>query len=397
VDEIRAKAYLDASFTEYQAIRDEAVASTAEFFRIVQSGSTTVLGLMGVAATFWKTEENLTKVLLGAIIPTLSYVFIELLTGQVTRIRRAGRYCRSLERKLQLLIGDPFGLQVTNPEALSIGWESWIEGESLQQDKHLPWIYTFGIAIFFGTSYCSLIGYIFYVYKANCPNLTVALCLAEHRPSVAIAIALIVAECAKLAIWLAQATQIADPLKGLLFLPREIAWPHKMYNTITQAYSRFRSTSSLSGIIVVGFEALVLTTAFGIGAGIVILSVAACGTAASILRGRLADQRERPEKRSWRNALANAGVASCLAGTSLLWPIHSRVVLMAAMAMASLNATLSDTISHEVGVTFGGVPRLITTFRRVPPGSNGAVSVVGTYPSVQPRLIWGRGPASRGE
>jgi uncharacterized protein (TIGR00297 family) len=377
MDDVKAKAYVDACFAEYRVVRDESVASTAEFFRIVQFGGTAVLGFIGLAATFWRTEAILTRVLLGAIIPTLSFIFIESLTGQVARIRRAGKYCRSLEAKLQLLIGDPFGLKETMPSASSIGWETWIEGESIATDQHYTWIYTFGILVFFVTTYSSLVGYIFYAFINNCVALTVPQCIIPHRPSVAIMVTLIVFECCKLGMWTAQASQIARPLTGLLFLPK-IPTVHMLQMRLTQLYSQFLSSSSPSGIIVVGIEALLLWAGFGVGAGVVILSVAACGTAASIVRGRFAGHRERAERRDWRNAVANAGVATGLAVASLVVIDHASVTVFAAMAMASLNATLSDTISHELGVTFGGVPRLITTFRLASPGDNGAISVVGT-------------------
>jgi uncharacterized protein (TIGR00297 family) len=50
-----------------------------------------------------------------------------------------------------------------------------------------------------------------------------------------------------------------------------------------------------------------------------------------------------------------------------------RVVILAALAEAT-----ADTVSSEIGQAFGGKPLLLTTFRRVEPGVDGAFSLTGT-------------------
>jgi uncharacterized protein (TIGR00297 family) len=57
-------------------------------------------------------------------------------------------------------------------------------------------------------------------------------------------------------------------------------------------------------------------------------------------------------------------------------------MIFAAMIVASFTAALSDTLSHELGASFGGTPRLITSFQQVSPGVNGAVSVFGSLVAV---------------
>jgi uncharacterized protein (TIGR00297 family) len=47
--------------------------------------------------------------------------------------------------------------------------------------------------------------------------------------------------------------------------------------------------------------------------------------------------------------------------------------MIAAMAEAT-----ADTVSSELGQVLGGEPRLVTTWRRVPAGTDGAVSLAGT-------------------
>jgi len=79
---------------------------------------------------------------------------------------------------------------------------------------------------------------------------------------------------------------------------------------------------------------------------------------------------------------ANLGVAA-LAGIPVS-SVHvfspetfSRHAALVAMLAAMAEAT-ADTVSSELGQVLGGEPRLITTFRRVAPGTDGAVSFVGT-------------------
>ncbi|MGC2636966.1 MAG: DUF92 domain-containing protein [Acidobacteriaceae bacterium] len=77
---------------------------------------------------------------------------------------------------------------------------------------------------------------------------------------------------------------------------------------------------------------------------------------------------------------ANLGVAA-LAGMP---PVLERIGvlpapgrMLTAMLAAMAEAT-ADTVSSELGQVLGGEPRLITTLRRVPPGTDGGISWVGT-------------------
>ena len=79
-------------------------------------------------------------------------------------------------------------------------------------------------------------------------------------------------------------------------------------------------------------------------------------------------------RRGARNALANCGVALLCAFLAVL--IHSEAFVAA--FVASLGAAFADTAESEVGQLYGRTPRLITTLRKVPPGTDGAVSLPGT-------------------
>ena len=79
-------------------------------------------------------------------------------------------------------------------------------------------------------------------------------------------------------------------------------------------------------------------------------------------------------RRGARNALANCGVALLCA--LLAVPFSSEA--FAAAFVASLGAAFADTTESEVGQLVRRTPRLVTNLRKVPPGTDGAVSVTGT-------------------
>jgi uncharacterized protein (TIGR00297 family) len=83
------------------------------------------------------------------------------------------------------------------------------------------------------------------------------------------------------------------------------------------------------------------------------------------------------EKRDGRRAsqvLANLGLAALFA---LFHGLSGHVVFALAMT-AALSEAAADTISSEVGQAIGQQARLITTWKPVPPGTDGGVSPAGT-------------------
>ena len=96
------------------------------------------------------------------------------------------------------------------------------------------------------------------------------------------------------------------------------------------------------------------------------------------------------ESRRGRNAAqvaANLGGAALLATLGTLALPTSRMRdtdsgFLAILAVAVLAEAAADTVSSEVGQVFGGPPRMITTFRKVEAGTDGAITVAGTLAGV---------------
>ena len=88
---------------------------------------------------------------------------------------------------------------------------------------------------------------------------------------------------------------------------------------------------------------------------------------------------------------ANLGIAAIAASEffqSWLIEAHgfdiSPVVptLLFTIALAALAEAAADTASSEIGQVFGGTPRMITTMRKVQPGTDGAITLVGTLAGI---------------
>jgi uncharacterized protein (TIGR00297 family) len=93
---------------------------------------------------------------------------------------------------------------------------------------------------------------------------------------------------------------------------------------------------------------------------------------------RAGTAQEHGGRRGARNALANCAVA-------VLCAILARTTgsdLFTVAYVASLGAAFADTSESEVGQLFGRTPRLITTLRKVPPGTDGAISLPGTLAGI---------------
>lgn len=95
---------------------------------------------------------------------------------------------------------------------------------------------------------------------------------------------------------------------------------------------------------------------------------------------------EKGGRRGARHAFANAGVATACA---LFAALTDYPVLFALAFAASFATAAADTASSEIGQLLGKRTFLITTFRPVPRGTEGAVSLEGTLAGVGASLVVG--------
>lgn len=86
---------------------------------------------------------------------------------------------------------------------------------------------------------------------------------------------------------------------------------------------------------------------------------------------------------------ANLGLAAIITTAAVRAWLSSRFALPVSLALpyftiglAAIAEAAADTISSELGQVLGGTPRMITTLRRVPPGTDGGVSIAGTLAGI---------------
>ena len=100
--------------------------------------------------------------------------------------------------------------------------------------------------------------------------------------------------------------------------------------------------------------------------------------------------------RSAAQVAANLGVAalvsnelvqSWLAGADSLSRASIAPVSLSTLGLAALAEAAADTVSSEIGQVIGGQPRMITTLRKVEPGTDGAISPIGTLSGVIAALL----------
>lgn len=172
--------------------------------------------------------------------------------------------------------------------------------------------------------------------------------------------------------------------------PRLIAFALAI--TIALGYVSFAlGTASVAGMLAgmtLGFLALVLG---GIGWFAVLISFFAIGGFSTMFRYEEKQQRGIAEgnegARGSGNVLGNAGVAliallASITGAYLAIPVEPFRLAFA----GSIAAAMSDTLSSEIGGLYDD-PRLVTTFERVDPGTDGAITLQGELAGVAGAVV----------
>src|SRR5512136_1004528 len=148
----------------------------------------------------------------------------------------------------------------------------------------------------------------------------------------------------------------------------------------TFGYFAFRArTADLSGLFsaaLVGIILLVFAAPQGPQWFLIMLTFFILGSSATKFKfeykKRIGVEQGKGGARGYRNVFANGIVA---AAAAVLFGVFQQP-LFVVMYVGSVATAAADTLASEIGVT-GGIPRLITTFKQVPIGTNGGITVTG--------------------
>jgi uncharacterized protein (TIGR00297 family) len=134
---------------------------------------------------------------------------------------------------------------------------------------------------------------------------------------------------------------------------------------------------STSGAIAGALICLILLSAAGPGAFVLLFSLFVLTWIATGLgrsRKQTLGTAERREGRTAAQVLANLSVAAMC---GLVYAMRADATWLVAM-VAAMAEVATDTVASECGQAFSREARLITTFQRVPAGTDGGISIVGT-------------------
>ncbi|MCU1382125.1 MAG: putative rane protein [Acidobacteria bacterium] len=187
---------------------------------------------------------------------------------------------------------------------------------------------------------------------------------------------------AGLVLWLASLTTTASLTASSAALGAALPWAIGV-NVLTGWLGYRARTVSRSGAITGALVGAVIYAGGGLGAWILLLVTFVAASVTSRLglarKERLGIAEERGGRRGPGNAIANCGVAAIAAIAAVTTP-YPRLALAA--LVAALTAAGSDTVASEIGKAWGRAAFLVTTLRRVPPGTPGAMSLEGTAAGV---------------
>jgi len=176
---------------------------------------------------------------------------------------------------------------------------------------------------------------------------------------------------------------------GMSRLPAALAW-----NALIASAGYFARTVTVPGAVTGAFIGITIYACTGWQGWVLLLITFAAATAASRMgltrKMVLGIAEERGGRRGPGNAIANTGVAA-MAATIVIAGSSEELARLA--FVTALAAGGSDTIASEIGKAFGRHTVSITTLRRVPPGTSGAMSLEGTAAGIAGALALGAAAA----
>ncbi|KAF5730761.1 hypothetical protein HS088_TW19G00357 [Tripterygium wilfordii] len=140
---------------------------------------------------------------------------------------------------------------------------------------------------------------------------------------------------------------------------------------------------SLSGIGAAFLLGTLTWRAFGPTGFLLVASYFILGTAVTKVKLAQKEAQGIAEKRKGRRgpgSVVGSGAAACVCAFLSIYGVGGKAFsqLWRLAFVASLCTKLSDTVSSELGKAYGKITYLVTTFKVVPRGTEGAVSVEGT-------------------
>ncbi len=158
-------------------------------------------------------------------------------------------------------------------------------------------------------------------------------------------------------------------------------------NAVVAAAAYFAGAVGRSGVV----AGLVVGTAIFYGVSwpgyLVLFTFFVLGSAVSKLgyrrKASIGVAQEAGGRRGAKHAAANCGTGLLIAITLVLLPAgHPATPYLLVAYLGAFATALADTTGSEIGQLYGKTPFLITTFKRVPVGTDGAVSVEGTVAGI---------------
>jgi len=382
--EIRDQTYLAARLQDHGTARQEIAAAMERLHLVFLYGVTASAGLMGGALALRKSGLFIAGLSFVVLLPTLNFWFIEMIVGQIQLIIRNSKYIREIEHRLSILIGKPFCLDPTHTTLIvtgenddyPLGWETWLYGgETQNADRHIGLHLRFAVGLFVVLSLVSVLIYVYVFPAGSVRHFT-------RREVLILRFLPVVFEIIKDCYIFGQIKRAVSPLSLVphFLKPATIrAFAMDLVTPILIRTRAIRATFTISALAAVFAQALLILLATGTRSVIqyfVVIVLATLSTAYA--RSRRIIDTSPPVPRTWRNSLANTGTATGLAILSSLLKAHHAGAILMTGIVSSLSAGVSDTLSHELGVLYGGTPRSILSFSRQLPGDSGAISAFGT-------------------
>ena len=173
-------------------------------------------------------------------------------------------------------------------------------------------------------------------------------------------------------------SELAEVYSAVQSHPAQKLWVMVVITVVFAALGRAIQGVTTSGAIAGAALCLAILWGTGFGGFAALLAVFLLTWAATRIgyaRKLRLGMAEAHAGRDERQVLANLGVAAL---GSVLYAIGGREARLLLAMTAALTEAAADTVSSEIGQAVGGVPRLVTNWSKVPAGTDGAITLVGT-------------------